>query len=309
MGRTRQVKVGFVPPFDALTAPLAARRAMVEAMAAHDIDHIGLVDHVSFRGGQGYDGLVHAASVLSLVDRLPAYLGLYLLPLRHPLPVARQLATIAEIAPGRLTFAVGVGGDDRDEVANCGVDPGTRGARMDECLTVLRALLTGQPVTFDGDHLTLRDALVLPAPDPPIPIVVGGRSDAAHRRAARLGDGWLGLWASAARYAAIVEAIGAEAATIGRPDVDWQHGLTVWVGLGRSASEGRAHLAPAMGATYQQPFDRFERWSPCGPPDEIAAFLAPYVDAGCTTFNLMPRAASLAEVIEGVAEIRRLLVS
>ena len=303
------VKVGFVPPFEALVAPIHERRIMVRTMAARGLDHVGLVDHISFRDGSGYDGLVHAASMLALDPGLPAYLGLYLLPLRHPMAVARQLATLAELAPGRFTFAVGIGGDDRAEVENCGIDPRTRGARMDECLTVLRDLLTGEPVTFTGAHVQVHDAVIRPAPTTPIPIVVGGRSPAAHRRVARLGDGWLGLWVSPERYAAVVDSIDAQAADAGRADVPWQHGLTVWAGFGDTERDGRASLAPAMEATYHQPFATFERWSPCGTPADVAAFLAPYVQSGCTTFNLMPRATDLPVLIDAVAEVRRLLTS
>ncbi len=301
------VRVGFVPPFDAMVAPLAERRSLVAAVATAGVDHLGAVDHVSFHDGQGFDGLVHATALLSLHDTLPVYLGLYLLALRHPVPVARQLATVAELAPGRLTFAVGIGGEDRAEIENCGVDPRTRGARTDECLTVLRELLTGKPVTFAGDHVQVGDALVRPAPDPAIPIVIGGRSEAAHRRTARFGDGWLGIWVSAARYAQVTSSIDDQARALGRSDVDWQHGLTVWAGFGATEREGRAHLAPAMEDTYRQPFASFERWSPCGPPADVAAFLAPYVESGCTTINLMPRAASIEAIVEGVAEVRRLL--
>jgi len=281
---------------------------MVATALDRGVDHLGVVDHVSFKGGQGYDGLIHAGSLLSLDPDLRVYVGLYLLPLRHPMLVARQLATLSELAPGRLTFAVGIGGEDRSEVANCGVDPRVRGRRMDECLVVLRQLLEGRTVTFAGEHITLDSARIEPAPAPPIPIIVGGRSDAALGRAAHLGDGWLGLWASPARYGAAVQKIEADAVDIGRGPVDWNHGLTVWVGLGRSADEGRQHLGPAMEATYGQPFTTFERWSPCGSPGEIAEFLAPYVDAGCTTFNLMPRGADLRTEIDGVAEIRQRLV-
>ena len=74
----------------------------------------------------------------------PCYVALYLLPLRHPVPVARQLATIGGFAPGRLTFGVGIGGEDRHELEICGVDPGSRGRRMDESLEILRGLSAGQ---------------------------------------------------------------------------------------------------------------------------------------------------------------------
>lgn len=299
--------VGFVPPFDALTATLGERRSMVDRSLAAGVDHIGLVDHVSFRDGQGYDGLIHAASLLSLDPALHVYLGLYLLALRHPMPVARQLATIAEIAPGRFTFAVGVGGDDRAEVENCGVDPATRGRRMDECLEVLRMLLVGDAVTYSGEYVTVHDALIKPPPSPPISIIVGGRSEAAQRRAARLGDGWLGIWVSASRYATIVENIKAQANESGRSDQVTEFGLNVWVGFGKTTEEGRRHLARGMEETYLMPFDRFEKWSPCGAPADVADFLAPYVEAGCSTFNLMARAADIEVIVDCVAEVQSLL--
>ena len=105
--------------------------------------------------------------------------------LRHPVLVARQLADLGRLAPGRLIFGVGVGGEDRHEVSVCGVDPVTRGLRMNECLTVVRQLLTGTAVTFHGQFFDLDEALIIPPPAAPIPIIVGGRSDAAIRRAGR----------------------------------------------------------------------------------------------------------------------------
>lgn len=72
--------------------------------------------------GHGNDGMVTAAALANLHPDLGVYLGVYLLPLRHPVPVARQLANLAEMAPGRIRFGVGIGGDDRHEVEVCGVD-------------------------------------------------------------------------------------------------------------------------------------------------------------------------------------------
>ena len=84
------------------------------------------------------------------------------------------------------------------------------------CLQILRGLADGTPVTFDGEFFSLEDALIVPAPSPPIPLIVGGRSDAAVSRAARLGDGWLGIWVSPRRYAAVRDQIAEEAAEAGR---------------------------------------------------------------------------------------------
>jgi alkanesulfonate monooxygenase SsuD/methylene tetrahydromethanopterin reductase-like flavin-dependent oxidoreductase (luciferase family) len=288
--------------------PAATRAQDLDAVAREGLDHVVTADHVSFLVGAGRDGLIDASALLA-AGPLPVYVGLYLLALRHPVLVARQLATLAEAAPGRLVLGVGVGGEDRREVEMCGVDPRTRGRRMDECLAVLRALLAGEPVTHRGEFFDLDRAAILPAPSPPVPLVVGGRSDAALARAARLGDGWLGIWVSARRYAEVVARICDLAADTGRGDVAWRHGLNVWCGLGEAPGEARKHLAAGMSAMYGMPFEAFERWSPYGSAEEVAAFLAPYVDAGVRDLNLICPGPDRAAVLARVAEVRRLLLS
>src|SRR5215469_13067864 len=200
----RSPRVGMFPPFSLLEQGPETARAFLARAGEAGMDHVCCGDHVSFFTGMGFDGLVQATALTMLHPTLPVYSGLYLLPLRHPVLVARQLADIGRLAPGRLIFGVGVGGEDRHEVAVCGVDPATRGRRMNECLIVVRQLLTGKPVTFQGEFFGLDDAVIAPAPTAAIPIVVGGRSDAAIGRAGRLGDGWLGIWVSSRRFAAAV---------------------------------------------------------------------------------------------------------
>ena len=118
--------------------------------------------------------------------------------------VAHQLIDVAGLAPGRFLFGVGIGGEDPHEVKICGVDPRSRGRRMDECMHVVRGLLTGKALDFDGEFFTIGQAQLAPLPAEALPIVVGGRSDAAIDRAGRLGDGWFGIWVSARRYAEAV---------------------------------------------------------------------------------------------------------
>ena len=189
------VRVGLFPPVDQPGGSKQLQSTLARVAEA-GVDHLCVGDHVSFFVGAGSDGLVTATSLLASQAELPVYIGLYLLPLRHPVPVARQLATIAQLAPGRLTLGVGIGGEDRHEIEVCGIDPKTRGRRMNECLQILRGLADGTPLTFQGEFFSLQDALIVPAPSPRIPLIVGGRSDAAVSRAARLGDGWLGIWVS-----------------------------------------------------------------------------------------------------------------
>jgi alkanesulfonate monooxygenase SsuD/methylene tetrahydromethanopterin reductase-like flavin-dependent oxidoreductase (luciferase family) len=282
-------------------------RTTVSRIAEEGIDHLCVGDHVSFFVGAGSDGLISAAQLLSIQPDLPVYVGLYLLPLRHPVPVARQLATIAESAPGRLTLGVGIGGEDPHEMEVCGVDPRTRGRRMDECLRILRGLADGTPFTFDGEFFTLDAAQIVPPPSPSIPLVVGGRSTAAIRRAGRLGDGWLGIWVSPRRFATVRDQIASEAADSGREADSFEHALNVWCGFGPTRESAREPLATQMQRFYQMPFEPFERYSPHGTPEDVAAFLHPYIEAGCSVFNIIPCAADAESGIEAVGEVRSLL--
>jgi len=240
---------------------------------------------------------------------LPVCVAVYLLPLRHPTLVARQIADLELLAPGRLILGVGIGGEDPHEYEVCGVDPHTRGRRMDESLTVLRALLTGAPTTFHGEFFDVEDAVILPAPRSTVPVIVGGRSDAAVRRAALHGDGWIGIWNSAQRFAQVVDAIDEQANAVRRADHPRAHAMQVWCGIADERSQARKLVATAMEGFYQIPFDRFERYSPYGTPEEIAEFLAPYAAAGCTSFNLIPQAPDVETAVEGAAEVKRLLES
>jgi len=270
------------------------------------IDYVCCGDHVSFFG-LGFDGLVQATALAMLHPTLPVHIGVYLLPLRHPVLVARQLADVAQLAPGRLVLGVGVGGEDRHEISICGVDPATRGKRMEECLAIVRQLLDGTAVSFHGAFFDLDEAVIAPAPAAPIPILVGGRSDTAIRRAGRLGDGWLGIWNSPARFATATRLAAEEAARAGRPSPPDRHAMQVWCGLADSREAARGCLAPVMEAYYQLPFERFERYCPYGTAEDVAEFLAPYVAAGCAEFNLIPQSPGPGQAISGVAAVKKLL--
>ncbi len=194
------VKVGISVHDSLMVADPARRRALLTRIERAGLDYVCVGDHVSFHDGTGFDGLTAATAALC-EGRLPVLVGVYLLALRHPMLTARRLASISQLAPGRLTLGAGVAGEDRSEVSNSGVDPATRGRRMDECLDVLRALAGGQAVDHAGEFFQLSSARIKPAPDPPVPIVIGGKGEAAVRRAARYGDGWLAIFCSARRFA------------------------------------------------------------------------------------------------------------
>jgi len=303
------VRVGLFPLEGTLSGGSERLRAMLARAADQGVDHLCVGDHVSFFVGAGSDGLITATSMLAAQDELPVYIGLYLLPLRHPVPVARQLATIAQLAPGRLTLGIGIGGEDRHEIEICGVDPKTRGRQMDECLQILRRLADGTPVTFDGEFFSLQDALIVPAPSPRIPLIVGGRSEAAVKRAARFGDGWLGIWVSPRRFASVRDQIALEATQAGRDGWRFEHALNVWCGFAATREAAREPLATRMQAYYQMAFGPFERYSPYSTPEQVAELLSPYIGAGCSAFNVIPCADDAETAISAVGELRALLTA
>lgn len=289
----------------AATVPETRRRLLKRAADA-GLGHVTMGDHVSFHGGTGFDGLITASTLLASHDTLPVLLGVYLLGLRHPMLAARQLSTLAQTAPGRLTLGVGAGGDDRLEISNAGVDPATRGRRLDETLALLRRLLAGEEVTFSGEFFRLEAARILPSPRPPVPIVIGGKGDVAVRRTAELGDGWLGMFCSARRFARTREQILAAAADRGRAGPSW-FGLCVWCGLDDDADRARELAAAKMEPLYKLPYEQFQHLAPAGTPREVAEFLHPYVESGAGHVTIIPAARSVEAEIDAVAEVSELL--
>ena len=281
------LKFGLATPSQLWSLDWADRQALLKAIDAAGFNHVFLADHVSFRNGAGADGFVETAALAQLHPSLGVMVSIYLLPLRHPLPVARQLASMARVAPGRFTFGVGIGGEDPHELEVCGVSPRRRGIRANESLAIIQGLLRGEAVSFSGQAFEIDNAVIRPTPSIPIPILVGGRSDAALTRTARFGDGWIGVWCSVKRYAQAVAKIETEAVLMGRPGMDWCHGYQPWVGVDwQSATTAKAVVKSGMEAFYKIPFEQFERYTPSGTPLEVATQLAPYVQAGCKMFNL-----------------------
>jgi alkanesulfonate monooxygenase SsuD/methylene tetrahydromethanopterin reductase-like flavin-dependent oxidoreductase (luciferase family) len=301
------IKVGLDVHDSILGLPPEASRVLIRRAAALGLDYLVVGDHVSFHGGHGFDGIVSATLALAAHPTLPVLIGVYQLALRHPLTVARQLSSIAQVAPGRLVLGVGAGGEDRQEIANAGIDPSTRGRRLDESLQVLRLLATGRPVDFDGDFFKLREALVLPMPSPPIPIVVGGRSPAALRRVALSGDGWLPMFVSPRRFQDSVRRIAEMAASAGR-QLPIGPTLSVWCGLDGDGRRAHALLAAVLEQLYSLPYEDFRNLTYAGSPASVAEALLPYVEVGGRDFSLLAVAESRESAVEQAAEVRHRII-
>ena len=112
-----------------------------------------------------------------------------IVPQRNPLVVAKELATLDMLADGRLLVGVGAGWL-AEEFAALGIPFDERGARLDDHVAAMRSLWSDAPATYHGRFTSFDTVYSRPRPTGPMPIIVGGHSKAAARRAGRLGDGF-----------------------------------------------------------------------------------------------------------------------
>jgi probable F420-dependent oxidoreductase len=142
-------------------------------------------------GSEYPDMWTSAAAILAVTQRLRYACSVYVLPLRNPIEVAKQAATLANLSDGRFVLGSGVGWM-KEEFDIYGVDFRTRGRRMDEMIEVLGKLWSGEMVEHHGEFFDFDRIVVSPTPRARIPLFFGGAAPVALRRVARVGDGWLG---------------------------------------------------------------------------------------------------------------------
>lgn len=137
------------------------------------------------------DPWVAIGAMAAATTRLRFATLVYVLPLRDPFDVAKSVGTAALLSKDRVVLGAGAGWM-REEYDAVGIDFTRRGRRFDEMIEVMRALWTGRAVEYHGKEFDFPPLQINPVPASPVPIYVGGVSEAALRRAARLGDGWMG---------------------------------------------------------------------------------------------------------------------
>jgi probable F420-dependent oxidoreductase len=142
--------------------------------------------------GHVLESLTTLSYLAAGTERIRLGTGILVLPQRNPLLVAKQAATIQHLSGGRLTLGVAVGYME-EEYGYLRADFANRGRLADEYIPALRELFESDTPEFHGEHVSYADALFSPRPKVPVPIVVGGSSEGALKRAAKLGDGWYGL--------------------------------------------------------------------------------------------------------------------
>jgi probable F420-dependent oxidoreductase len=250
-------------------------------------DSIWAGDHISYRNPI-VDIVVALSTFAASTERITVGAGIVLLPLRHPSVVAKEFASLDHVSGGRVILGVGVGGEAAKDFEAVGVDPRERGARTDEAMQALRELFRGR-ASFSGRFFSFADVEIEPGPAQPggPPLWVGGRSPAAIRRAATLGDGWIPIWVSVERFKE----------GLAQPPEHVVPAVTVPAHVG-----DKRHLYEHLRRRYAGDFTEHvvDRYCVAGTPDECAARVREYVDAGARhiVFNLAE-----AEDAERLAEV------
>ncbi|MCV7256168.1 TIGR03854 family LLM class F420-dependent oxidoreductase [Mycobacterium hackensackense] len=231
------------------------------------------------------DPVVGMAFALARTKRLKVGTSVAVLPGRHPVLVAKELVSLAALAPKRVLPVFGLRSASPAERDLFPVPDGRRAAVFDEALRLLRRVLREDEVTFTGDYHRVRDAIIVPKPNVPLDIWVGGSSPAAFRRIGTLADGWLGSFltpqeAGRARVA-IIEA----AERAGRAIEPDHYGINLAVGDG----ELPPTIADAIRARRPD-LDPSELVAPDWPT--LHRRLDEYIAAGLTKFVVRPLDAS-----------------
>jgi probable F420-dependent oxidoreductase len=276
------VQLGFRPP--------AEQWDTVRRLEALGFDSVWTGDHVSFHNPL-YESTTQVATWAPITSRIRIGTAVYLLALRPPAVAAKIAATLDALSGGRFIFGVGVGGENPKEFEVCGVPLAERGARVTEAIDVVRTLWRDTPATFRGRFTSFEGVSIDPKPvqKPGPPIWIGGRSDAALRRAGRQGDGWVSYVVQPDRFAQGLATIRAAADAAGRSLAGFEAAHLAFVTLGRDWESAKAVWARVLGRRYAQNFEPLARkYGVLGTPDQCAAEIERFREAGCTSMLLSP---------------------
>jgi probable F420-dependent oxidoreductase len=225
------------------------------------------------------------------------------LPTRQPVVLAKQLATLDFLSKGRLLVVAGIGGDDSRDFEATGVRKQERGKRGDEAIALMKKLWTEENVEFRGQFYSAQDLTLLPRPHQKggPPLWVGGRSNAAFRRAGRLADGWLASSVTTGEVAIGIDAIRAYAHEAGRNIPDDHYGVLIHYCFAPTAEEAEKIAGPSMRRRQEiTP----QSYCALGTPEQVRGKLREYIDAGASKFVMRPYSPkeSLRAQVEMLAE-------
>ena len=238
-------------------------------------------------------GLPAMAAAAGATRSLRIMTGIVIVPLYHPVMLAKLAATVDVVSGGRLDFGIGISGQrgTKVEFDAVGISMRTRGRRTNEMLEVMKRLWTEEHVSHDGDFFKFEDVTLLPQPvqKPHPPIWVSGRSDAAMRRAALQGDGWYPYLFTVRRLRRSNEAILEIAAEAGRDLTGFHWGLNQPTSIMEDPEQALALAVENVGQRYVTPERSAEDIARAlcisGTPEDCVQAIQERIDAGVREIN------------------------
>jgi probable F420-dependent oxidoreductase len=258
----------------------------LDAAEAQGWDSVWFTDRI-IEPTEIIDPLVGMAMAAARTERLKFGTGVLLMSMRSPVTTARALASIDALSGGRLVVGVGVGHEGTLEYDAMGVRKSDRGRRLNEAVRVMRHLWTQEKASYDGEFLKITGGGLNPKPSQQsVPIWIGGRTEAAMRRAGRLGDGWLPAQVTPEDAAEGIARVQQYAAEAGRHVSDDHFGVNLGCYVVESGPVPMDRVSQYL---LQRRHDvGLDQVHLIGTPDQVQARIREYVDAGITKFVFGP---------------------
>ena len=262
-------------------------RQLVEVGDRYNYDSLWLSDRI-VSDRFSLEPMIALSMVAAYSDRMKFGTSVLAMPLRNPVVLAKQVATLDFLSNGRFFPAVGLGQEEPEEYEACGVPKEDRAKRTDEAIALMRRLWQEESVTHEGDFYTCHNVSITPKPifEPSPPVWIGGRSSAAARRVGRVGDGWL---VSAATTQEISDGrdIVFETAEQCNRNIEKDH-IGVMLGYYITPDVEEATTKAHNFVTRHRPDAHFTEYSALGPVQRIAEVINDYAQAGASKFVVRP---------------------
>jgi probable F420-dependent oxidoreductase len=285
---TVKYRVGIMPgPWPPGRDGAAFLWTLCDMLERSDVDSIWLSDRLSSPAPVP-EVMTTLAAIAARTTRLKFGPSVVVLPYRTPVVAAKEMATVDWLSQGRLFPAVGVGVELPREFDASGVPFAERGRRTDEAIRVMRLLWTQDEVTFQGDFYKLDRVSIFPKPwQTPPPIWIGGKSEAAMRRTARLGDGWIPSFITPDEMRAGVQKVHDLAAAAGRQIPEDHFGTLINYAIADSEATALALAQPYVprGRVDEATMRQCTAFGPAG---RLIEKVEEYVKAGASKFILRP---------------------
>jgi len=279
--------------FGVMSVPFSAAGAKKIAQETEEwgYDALFVGDHISFTAPM-LDPFVSLTAYGAHTKKIKLGVAVYLLALRRPIPVAKQIVSTDLLTDGRLIFGVGVGGEFKKEYEVCGVPIKERGRRTNESLAIIREVLGKGKASYDGEYLKFENFALTPKPKQKggVPIWIGGRSDAALIRTGKYGDGYMSYILTPERLAESYGKIAVAAEEAGREFDHFDTGHLTFINIAKDYETAHKTATQMLSMRYAMDFSEpAKKYCILGTADDCIEQLAKFKEAGLRFFLMDPQ--------------------